>query len=47
VAEPVVVVEEAAVAAPAPEPEPAPAAEPVVEDGPPKPKRKGWWSMGR
>ena len=24
-----------------------PAPEPVVEDGPPKPKKKGWWSLGR
>ena len=22
-------------------------AEPPVEDGPPKPRKKGWWSLGR
>jgi len=39
-------------AEPAPEPTPEPAAAPAaqqaaaVEDGPPKPKRRGWWSLG-
>ncbi|NKX46385.1 Rne/Rng family ribonuclease [Roseicyclus persicicus] len=35
--------ETAAAPAPQPEPELAPAA---AEDGPPKPKRRGWWSLG-
>jgi hypothetical protein len=26
---------------------PAPAPVEVAEEGPPKPKRKGWWSLGR
>ena len=50
VAEPVAVVAApvAAVAEPAPvAPVAEVAAEPVVDDGPPKPKRKGWWSIGR
>ena len=45
-----------AAAVTAPEPEPAPAIAPVlapteiapvVDDGPPKPRKKGWWSLGR
>ncbi|QBY01448.1 ribonuclease E/G [Rhodophyticola sp. CCM32] len=37
----------AAVAAPDPAPEPSPESVAVeVDDGPPKPKRKGWWSLG-
>jgi ribonuclease E len=31
----------------APEPAPAPAAEPDVERDPNRPRRKGWWSLGR
>ncbi len=53
-ADPVVVaVEPEVIVAPvaaAPEPvaiTPEPVPEPEVEDGPPKPKRKGWWSIGR
>jgi ribonuclease E len=45
VPEPVVVTPEPA---PTPAPEPAPAPEPVAEAvDPDKPKRKGWWSLGR
>ncbi|MEO3414095.1 Rne/Rng family ribonuclease [Roseovarius sp. CAU 1744] len=35
--------------APKPEPAPAPASDPVAEEAPEsdKPKRKGWWSLGR
>jgi ribonuclease E len=29
------------------DPADTPAEEPTVEDGPPKPKKKGWWSLGR
>ncbi|MBF9050717.1 Rne/Rng family ribonuclease [Roseobacter sp. HKCCD9010] len=46
--EPEPVVEEAA-AEPQPAPEPQPEPEPVAvvaDDSPPKPKRKGWWSIG-
>ncbi|SMR71570.1 RNAse E [Aliiroseovarius halocynthiae] len=47
VAEPAPVPVEAAVAeAPTAAPEPAPVAE-VAPDEPPKPKRKGWWSLNR
>jgi ribonuclease E len=28
-------------------PDPAEAAAPAADDGPAKPKRKGWWSLGR
>ncbi len=37
----------AAEPAPAPTPTPAAAEAPKADDGPPKPKRKGWWSLGR
>lgn len=39
-------VELAAIAPPEPAPAPVPAAAPA-EDGPPKPRKKGWWSLGR
>jgi len=53
--EPVVVAEPAPVAEVAPTPEPEPAApepvaavvEAVAEDEPPKPKKRGWWSLGK
>ncbi|MGR3484919.1 MAG: Rne/Rng family ribonuclease [Paracoccaceae bacterium] len=32
---------------PAPEPEPTPQPEPVAAEAAPKPKRRGWWSLGR
>ena len=40
-----VVVQQAKVEVAPPVAEPTP--EPVADDGPPKPKRKGWWSIGR
>lgn len=44
VAEPAAQEAASEVSAPAEEPE---VAEPVADDAPPKPKRRGWWSMGR
>ena len=42
-----VLTEKAPTTALQPDPQDTAAAAPEVEDGPPKPKKKGWWSLGR